>query len=54
VAAVVGAPVEGFLEFVRHRPEQGWVASREQFEKYLSAVEAAARYVDNLQLGAGS
>ena len=53
-SAVAGTPPDGFLEMLRHRPEQKWVATREQFEAYLSAVEAAARYVDHLQLGAGS
>jgi hypothetical protein len=54
VSGRIGIAYEGFIEIVRHRPEHTWVATREQFEAYLSAVEAAARYVDHLQLGAGT
>ncbi len=54
VAKVTGADASAWLEMLRHRPDQGWTASREQFEAYVAAVETAARYVDNLQLGAAS
>ncbi len=50
----VGAHPAAQLEFVRHRTDQTWVATREQFESYLTAVEAAARFVNHLQIGAGS
>jgi hypothetical protein len=50
----VGAHPSAQLEFVRHRADQKWVATREQFEAYLAAVEAAPRFVNHLQLGAGS
>jgi hypothetical protein len=50
----VGAHPSAQLEFVRHRTDQKWMATREQFEAYLAAVEAAARFVNHLQLGAGS
>jgi hypothetical protein len=50
----VGAHPAAQLEFVRHRADQKWMATREQFEAYLAAVETAARYVNHLQLGAGS
>lgn len=49
-----GAHPAAQLEFVRHRADQKWMATREQFESYLAAVEAAARFVNHLQLGAGS
>ena len=54
VAKVTGADASAWLEMLRHLPDQGWTASREQFEAYVAAVETAARYVDNLQLGAAS
>ena len=50
----VGAHPSAQLEFVRHRADQKWMATREQFESYLAAVETAARFVNHLQLGAGS
>jgi hypothetical protein len=50
----VGAHPAAQLEFVRHRADQKWMASRDQFESYLAAVETAARFVNHLQLGAGS
>ena len=50
----VGAHPAAQLEFVRHRTDQKWMATREQFESYLAAIEAAARFVNHLQLGAGS
>jgi len=50
----VGAHPSAQLEFVRHRADQKWMATQEQFESYLAAVETAARYVNHLQLGAGS
>ena len=50
----VGAHPAAQLEFVRHRADQKWMATREQFESYLAAVETAARFVNHLQLGAGS
>ena len=53
-SAAVGADPAAQLEFVRHRPDRKWIATREQFEAYLAAVEAAARFVNHLQLGAGS
>jgi hypothetical protein len=53
-SVLTGADASALLEIMRHRPEHAWIATREQFEAYLSAVEAAARYVDHLQLGAGS
>jgi hypothetical protein len=49
-----GAHPGAQLEFVRHRTDQKWMATREQFESYLAAVETAARFVNHLQLGAGS
>ena len=50
----VGAHPSAQLEFVRHRTDQKWMATREQFEAYLAAMETAARFVNHLQLGAGS
>ena len=50
----VGAHPSAQLEFVRHRADQKWMATQEQFEAYLAAVETAARFVNHLQLGAGS
>lgn len=53
-ARITGADAHAWLEMSRHRPDQGWTATRAQFEAYVVAVETAARHVDNLQLGAAS
>jgi hypothetical protein len=53
-AALVGADADAQIEFVKHRPDAAWVATREQFEAYLAAVESAARYLNQLQIGARS
>ncbi len=51
-SAALGIDSEHFLHVVRHRGEREWRCSPEEFERYLDAVERAARFVDQLQLGA--
>lgn len=53
-SVAAGAHPAAQLEFLRHRSDQKWMASRDQFESYLAAVETTARFVNHLQLGAGS
>jgi predicted nucleotidyltransferase len=50
-AAVLGIEGEHLLQVVRHRSEPRWRCPPEDFERYLEAVERAARFVDQLQLG---
>ena len=49
-----GAHPSAQLEFARHRADPKWTGNRELFEAYLAAVETTARFVNHLQLGAGS
>ncbi len=53
-SALIGIDPDGFLTMLRHRAEPNWRGTREQFEAYLLAAQAAASHVDNLQIGAGS
>lgn len=51
-SATLGIEGEHFLHVIRHRGERQWHCAPEEFERYLGAVERAARFVDQLQLGA--
>jgi predicted nucleotidyltransferase len=50
-SGALGIEGEQLLQVVRHRSEPQWRCSPEDFERYLDAVERAARFVDQLQLG---
>jgi hypothetical protein len=50
-AAAIGIDGEPLLQVVRHRAERGWRCAPSEFENYLTAVERAGSYVDQLQLG---
>jgi hypothetical protein len=50
-SAALGIEGEHLLQVVRHRSDQRWRCPPEDFERYLEAVERAARFVDQLQLG---
>lgn len=52
VAGVVRVEPEHLLHVFRHRGERGWRCASPEFERYMEAVAQAARYVDQLQLGA--
>jgi predicted nucleotidyltransferase len=47
----VGASEESVARVVRHRGEKGWRCGMVEFEEYMSAVEHAVRFLDQLQLG---
>ena len=51
-AGAVGVEPEHLLHVFRHRGERGWRCAPGEFEQYMEAVAQAARYVDQLQLGA--
>ena len=50
-AEVVGFEPEDLLHVVRHRSDREWRCGAPEFEKYMNAVEQAARFLDQLQLG---
>ena len=50
-ANAVGFEAEHLLHVVRHRAEREWRCGATEFEKYMGAVEQAARFLDQLQLG---
>lgn len=50
-SAAIGIESEHLLQVVRHRADRDWRCSPEEFERYLAAVERAARFADQLQLG---
>jgi predicted nucleotidyltransferase len=50
-AAILGFESEHLRYVVRHRTEREWRCAAPQFENYMAAVEQAARYLDQLQLG---
>jgi predicted nucleotidyltransferase len=50
-AAAIGFDAEYLLHVVRHRADREWRCSAPEFEKYMEAVEQAARFLDQLQLG---
>ncbi|MFL5492956.1 MAG: hypothetical protein ACJ8DC_01095 [Gemmatimonadales bacterium] len=52
VAGAVRAEPEHLLHVFRHRGERGWRCAPPEFERYMATVAQAARYVDQLQLGA--
>jgi hypothetical protein len=49
--AAVGFEGEHLLYVVRHRVDREWRCGAPEFENYLNAIEATARFVDQLQLG---
>jgi hypothetical protein len=51
-AAIVGFDPETVLVIDRRRREREWLASSAEYEGYMRAVEAAARFVDHLHVGA--
>jgi hypothetical protein len=50
-AKAIGFEAEPLLHVVRHRAEREWRCGATEFEQYMGAVEQAARFVDQLQLG---
>jgi predicted nucleotidyltransferase len=50
-ANALGFQADHLLHVVRHRAEREWRCGATEFEKYMEAVEQAARFVDQLQLG---
>ena len=52
VAGAIGVEPEHLLQVFRHRGERGWRCTPAEFERYMEAVAQAARFVDQLQLGA--
>lgn len=50
-AGVAGFDAEAVLVPLAHRSDRRWKWDPGEFERYLSAVERAAAYVDNLQPG---
>jgi predicted nucleotidyltransferase len=50
-AAAVGFEAEHLLHVVRHRSDREWRCGAGEFENYMEAVEHAARFLDQLQLG---
>jgi hypothetical protein len=50
-AGLVGAEPEHLLHVVRHRSDREWRCGAGEFENYMQAVEQAAGFVDQLQLG---
>ena len=50
-AAAIGFEAEHLLHVVRHRSNREWRCGAPEFEQYMGAVEQAARYLDQLQLG---
>jgi hypothetical protein len=50
-ATAVGFETDHLLHVVRHRAEREWRCGATEFENYMEAVEQAARFLDQLQLG---
>ena len=50
-ATAIGFDAEHLLPVVRHRADREWRCGAPEFEKYMEAVEQAARFLDQLQLG---
>lgn len=50
-AGALGFQPEPLQHVIRHRSEREWRCGATEFEKYMEAVEQAARFVDQLQLG---
>jgi predicted nucleotidyltransferase len=50
-AAAAGFDAEHLLHVVRHRSDREWRCGAAEFENYMNAVEQAARFLDQLQLG---
>jgi hypothetical protein len=50
-AKAIGFEAEHLLHVVRHRAEREWRCAAPEFENYMGAVEQAARFLDQLQLG---
>lgn len=50
-ARAIGFEAEHLLPIVRHRAEREWRCAAPEFENYMGAVEQAARFLDQLQLG---
>jgi predicted nucleotidyltransferase len=50
-AEAVGFETEHLLYVVRHRSDREWRCGAPEFENYMDAVEQAARFLDQLQLG---
>lgn len=50
-AQAVGFEAEHLLYVVRHRSDREWRCGAPEFENYMDAVERAARFLDQLQLG---
>jgi predicted nucleotidyltransferase len=48
---VIGASRESVARVVRHRGKRGWRCGLVEFEEYMTAVERAVRFLDQLQLG---
>jgi len=51
-AGAVRVEPEHLLHVFRHRGERGWRCAAPEFERYMETVAQAARYLDQLQLGA--
>ena len=50
-AEALGFEAGHLLHVVRHRAEREWRCGATEFEQYMEAVEQAARFLDQLQLG---
>jgi predicted nucleotidyltransferase len=50
-ASAIGFDAEYLLHVVRHRADREWRCAAPEFEKYTEAVDQAARFLDQLQLG---
>jgi hypothetical protein len=50
-ANAIGFQAKHLQHVVRHRAEREWRCGATEFEQYMEAVEQAARFVDQLQLG---
>jgi predicted nucleotidyltransferase len=50
-ADAMGAKAEDLLYVIRHRTDREWRCGAPEFESYMNAVEQAARFLDQLQLG---
>lgn len=50
-AEAAGFEPEHLLHVVRHRSDREWRCGAAEFESYMNAVEQAARFLDQLQLG---
>ncbi|HEY4648759.1 MAG TPA: hypothetical protein VIG95_06595, partial [Gemmatimonadales bacterium] len=50
-AQAAGFEPEHLLHVVRHRSDREWRCGAPEFENYMSSVEQAARFLDQLQPG---